>query len=359
MRRWTAMFLGVVLASTSTGAAYAQPGHPAPAGGARTATAPTYGNGWRPLAPIAGGPRQEHSAAAVGHRIYVVGGVLADPAGGFPTTDRVEVYDSRRDRWSEAAPLPVPMNHPNVAAVGGRLYVLGGLSAGDSWQALPDSFVYDPRADRWTRLPPMPSGMARGSAAVGVRGTRIYLAGGMRTLTPAPGGIQDTVDTVSSYDVVTGRWQTLPSLPQARDHVGGAIIGTTFYVVGGRDRGQVNVRDTVYAFDLRSRRWSQRAPMPTARGGVAAAAVGASIYVFGGEGNHDGTGPDAVFAETEAYHTAHDRWRRLVPMPVPRHGTAAVAIGGTIYIPGGGVAGGGAPVDVNDSFRPARCAPGA
>jgi N-acetylneuraminic acid mutarotase len=186
---------------------------------------------------------------------------------------------------------------------------------------------------------------------MGVRGTKIYLAGGMRTLTPGPGGLQDTVATVSSYDVVTGRWESLPSLPQARDHVGGAIVGGTFYVLGGRDRGQVNVRDTVYAFDLRARRWIERAPMPTARGGIAAAAVGSTIYTFGGEGN-PAEGSNGVFAQTEAYDTERNRWQRLAPMPVPRHGTAAVAVGGTIYIPGGGDAAGAAPMDVIDAFRP-------
>jgi N-acetylneuraminic acid mutarotase len=227
------------------------------------------------------------------------------------------------------------------------------LSGGASWQALRDSFAYDPRTNKWTTLPPMPAGTERGSAAIGVSGTKIYFAGGMRTLTPGPGGLHDTVDTVSSYDVVTGRWETLPSLPQARDHVGGAIIGRTFYVLGGRDRGQANVRDTVYAFDLRTRQWSERAPMPTPRGGIATAVIGRKIYTFGGEGNHE-PGSNDVFAETEAYDTGRDQWQQLAPMPVPRHGTAAVAVGDTIHIPGGGTAGGGSPVDVNDAYRPGR-----
>ncbi|QKV96048.1 kelch repeat-containing protein [Streptomyces sp. NA02950] len=354
MRQWSALLLGAVLVAAPTAQAYAHPDPTThPPAEAPAAAEPSYGKGWRPLAPIASGPRQEHSVAAVGDKVYVIGGIVPDSSGGFTTTGRMEVYDTRRGTWSDAAPLPVAMNHPNVAAVGGRIYVLGGLSGGASWQALGDSFVYDPHADRWRRLPSMPAGIERGSAAMGVHGSRIYLAGGMRTLTPSPGGLQDTVDTVSSYDVVTGRWRTLPSLPQARDHVGGAVVGATFYVIGGRDRGQVNVRDTVYAYDLRSRRWSQRAPMPTARGGIATAIVGTKIYTFGGEGKHDGSGPDAVFDQTEAYDTRHDRWQRLAPMPVPRHGTAAVAVGGTIYIPGGGTAGGGRPVDVNDAYRPA------
>lgn len=353
MQRRTVLLLGAALAVAPAVPAHAHPDHPADPGGTPPKPGP-YGRGWRPLAPIASGPRQEHSVAAVGDHVYVIGGIVTDASGGIPTTGRVDVYDTRRDTWSTAAPLPVPMNHPNVAVVRGRIHVLGGLSGGSEWQALRDCFVYSPRADRWRRLPSMPRGIERGSAAMGVHGRKILLAGGMRVLVPGPGGLQDTVATVSAYDVVTGRWEELPELPEARDHVGGAVVGGTFYVLGGRDRGQVNVRDTVYALNPRARRWTERAPMPTARGGIAAAAVGRKIYTFGGEGRHDGADPNTVFDETEAYDTVRDRWERLAPMPVPRHGTAAVAVRGTIHIPGGGVLGGGAPVDVNDAYRPAR-----
>ncbi|MFE7816410.1 Kelch repeat-containing protein [Streptomyces sp. NPDC057433] len=356
MKRRTALLLGAALAVAPAARAHAHPGHPTSPGGAPTTPQGPYRGGWRRCAPIAGGPRQEHSVAAVGDDVYVIGGILpgGGPSGGVTTTGRVEVHDTRRDTWSDAAPLPVAMNHPNVAAVGGRIYVLGGLSGGAEWQALRDCFVYSPRADRWRRLPPLPADVARGSAAIGVHGTTVLLAGGMRVLVPGAGGLQDTVDTVSAYDVVTRRWETLPSLPQARDHVGGAVVGGTFYVLGGRDRGQVNVRDTVYALHLRTRRWTERAPMPTARGGIAAAAVGTRIHTFGGEGRHDGTDPNTVFDETEAYDTVRDRWQRLAPMPVPRHGTAAVTVRGTVHIPGGGVRGGAVPVDVNDAYRPAH-----
>ncbi|GGR70984.1 hypothetical protein GCM10010252_06550 [Streptomyces aureoverticillatus] len=182
--------------------------------------------------------------------------------------------------------------------------------------------------------------------------TKVYLAGGMRSLAPVPGGLQDTVDTVSSYDVKTGAWDSLPRLPEARDHVGGAVVGGSLYVLGGRDGGQENVRGQVYALDLaRPRRWGERAPMPTPRGGIAAAAVGTRVHTFGGEGN-PAEGSHGVFGETEAYDTVRDRWYVLAPMPVPRHGTAAAAVSGTIHIPGGGTVHGGAPVDTHDAYRP-------
>lgn len=329
--------------------ALAHPGHPPAPPVTTPVIAPAYGSDWKQLAPIAGGPRQEHSVAAIGRHVFVIGGIKPDGSGGVTTVADVEVYDSRANTWRRAAPLPVPMNHPNVVAVGGRLFVLGGLSGGASWQALGDSFVYNPVTDRWTALPPMPSGIERGSAAMGVHGTRVYLAGGMRTLIPGPGGLQDTVADVHSYDVLTRRWTTLPSLPEARDHVGGAFVGGTFYVVGGRDRGQINVRDTVYGYSRG--KWTELAPMPTARGGIASAVIGTKIYTFGGEGKVV-NGVNTVFAETEAYDTRTNRWEKLAPMPVPRHGTAAISVGDTIYIPGGGNRGGGAPMDVNDVYRP-------
>ncbi|AUX40634.1 galactose oxidase [Sorangium cellulosum] len=302
------------------------------------------GSGWRALASIAAGARQEHSVVELDGKVYVVAGVGGDGM----NTGRVEVYDPREDTWSEAAPLPIGLNHPNVAALGGKIYLLGGMIGDFPWTAVGDGFVYDPATDTWTELTPMPEGTERGSAAVGAHGTKIYLAGGLRSLSEA---FQDTVLAFSSYDVETGAWEALPDLPEPRDHVGGAVVRSTFYVLGGRANGQGNVKDTVFAFDLSAGAWSTRAPMPTARGGVAAAAMGEKIYVIGGEGNE---APDSlgVFDDNEAYDTAADTWEVLAPMRTPRHGTGAVAVGATIYVPGGGTQQSFGATDVSEAFTP-------
>jgi hypothetical protein len=125
MRFWAALPVAVVLLAVPV-TAQAHPEDPAPPPVSRpTHAGPTYTEGWRRLAPIASGPRQEHSVAAVNGKVYVLGGIVPDAAGGVVTTNRVEVYDTRRDTWSEAAPLPVALNHPNVAVVRGKVYVLG------------------------------------------------------------------------------------------------------------------------------------------------------------------------------------------------------------------------------------------
>lgn len=340
----------------------------------RSNSSPLYGQGWKSLAPIASGARQEHSVTAIGNIVYIIGGIELSPSPssspeGVVLSNKVEAYDTILDSWSTLAPLPLPLNHANAASVDGKIYVLGGLNASDPadptlWAAVGNSYVYDPAQNHWTELAPMPAGTERGSAAVGVQGSKIYLAGGLKRLVIVPDGPQDSVDTVSVFDTQTRTWAQLPHLPARRDHVGGAIVDETFYVLGGRDRGVANVRNTVFALNLRAHahsrpphphppRWATRATMPTARGGVATGVVNDKIYIFGGEGN-PANGSRGVFDQNEVYDPRQDTWEERAPMPVPRHGTGAVAIRDVIYVPGGGEALGGAPVVVNEGYFPPR-----
>lgn len=157
---------------------------------------------------------------------------------------------------------------------------------------------------------------------------------------------------MSSYNTLSRKWTTLPPLPFPRDHAGTALIEHTFYVLGGRAFGNENVVDTVLALDVHAPtlEWtSNRARMPTPRGGCSSAVLNGKIYTFGGEGNPV-NGKKGVFNQTEAYDPKADCWSTLTPMAVPRHGTYAVAVFNKIYIAGGGVVQGGAPVDTFDYF---------
>lgn len=39
------------------------------------------------------------------------------------------------------------MNHPNTAVVNGKIYILGDLGGGASWQAFRNVYRYDPSVD--------------------------------------------------------------------------------------------------------------------------------------------------------------------------------------------------------------------
>jgi hypothetical protein len=64
-----------------------------------------------------------------------------------------------------------------------------------------------------------------------------------------------------------------------------------------------------------------------------------------------GEGSNRVFGQNEAYDPASDTWEQYAPMPTPRHGLGAVAIGDFIHVAGGGpVMGGGVQSAVHEAF---------
>ena len=296
------------------------------------------------------GPRQEHGVAGFDDNIFVVGGVRYNNDNTVETVNLVEYYATKKQKWHVAAPLPQAVNHANASAIDGKVYVLGSLSAGVNWTALSDTYVYTSGNDSWTALAPMPQGTARGASAIGVYKDTVYLAGGQLYLEIVPPYQQPGLDLVSSYNTTSNTWNTaLPNLPQVRQHVSGAIVGSTFYVIGGREFDIHSFHNTTFALDLNNpTEWREMAQMPTARGSLACAALGTVIYCFGGEG--DTSDEYEIFGQVEAYDTLTDTWSSLPPMEVPRHGAGAVALGGQIWIPGGGVKTAMAPVGIVDSF---------
>ncbi|KAK3377597.1 kelch domain-containing protein [Podospora didyma] len=309
----------------------------------------TRQSAWKTLAPVPAGAIHEHSTVALSTtQLAIIGGVLQ--TGGV--IDSVYIYDIPKDSWQKVASLPVTINHANAAAVDGKIYVLGGMT-GASWAGTPKCWAYDPPSNKWTSIASMTTSEARGSAVAGVYNRTIWLASGKT----GSGG--ESVATVSAYDVITGQWLTsIPEkakrIPGGRDHGGGGVIGTKFYQIAGSLGPISNRTDTVFVLDLEdlAKGWiTAKGRMPTPRRGFATAVVGKKFYTFGGEGNPS---PESkgVFKEVEVYDTETDTWASLAPMNIPRHGSSAAAVGGRIYIPGGGTASGTPATAAFDVFTP-------
>lgn len=257
--------------------------------------------------------------AALAGRIYVIGGFNA--TGGVVAT--VEVYDPARDAWASVKPLPVAGHHVNAAPVGGKLYVVGMLQ-GTSFTASGLSYAYDPGADEWTARSAMPPGSERGASGVAAIGAKIYVGGGLRGTAVADHW---------AYDTGGDAWERLPDLPAPRDHLVAGAVGGIAYFIGGRMAAIGSHSPRVFAYDPVGRAFAERAAMPTSRGGAAGAVVGGRIVVAGGEGNS--ADPSGVFPQVEVYDPARDAWDALPPMLTPRHGTGGAAPGTTFYVPGG------------------------
>ena len=111
--------------------------------------------------------RSEVAVAAVEGRIYVVGG--------FDGQTELEVYDPTADRWTRGAPFPRPLHHAAAAGLDGKLLVIGGYI--DGWTASDTVYEYDPATDRWQTRASMPT--PRGALAAAVIDGKIHAVGGV------------------------------------------------------------------------------------------------------------------------------------------------------------------------------------
>ena len=85
-----------------------------------------------------------HSAAAMGGKIYVTGGLNQ----GIRQSS-VYVYGPQADAWTQLASMGTARSSHASAAVGGKLYVFGGEGAGGR---LGTAEVYDPASDCWAQV---------------------------------------------------------------------------------------------------------------------------------------------------------------------------------------------------------------
>lgn len=121
--------------------------------------------------------------------------------------------------------MPDARDHGVGAALGGKLYVIGGRSGSLSAHVTRVD-VYDPVARTWSLARPMPTSRA-GMAAAVVR-DRIVVAGG-------EGHTNDSgvFDATEAYDPRTDTWTTLPPMRSPKHGTGAGSVDGTFLVPGG------------------------------------------------------------------------------------------------------------------------------
>jgi N-acetylneuraminic acid mutarotase len=167
-------------------------------------------------------PRADLAAATVGNRVVLVGGY----DGVTPSADIWETTDGVN--FTVLAQLPQPVRYPAVAAMGEKVYVIGGSLAGGS-EATADIQVIDVAHRTATIAGQLPAALSDASAAV--VGGGLYVFGGRS------GG--HAVDAVWKLDPVTLAPTLAARLPVATSQIAVATVGATTYLVGGEnDAGQ-------------------------------------------------------------------------------------------------------------------------
>lgn len=281
---------------------------------------------WRPL-PQSPTVQDEPRAAAVGGVVYIAGGLEQKRPGATLTSiDTFVAYDPKRRTYEHLPRLPLRVDHPGLVSVGDSLYLIGGYHDGIPLDSV---FRYTPATGEWVKLAPMPT--ARGFLTAAAIGKRIYAVGGVTERTKYQSDVRvQPSQALEIYDVTSDTWSRGRGLPTPTQHAGGASAGGKLYVVGGRRVGDLSV-DVAQRYDPATDTWRELPPLPLGSGGLQAVSDGRRVVAIGGGDDHE----HWVTPATWAFDPAADRWQRLADLSVARHGHAAAAIGTTAYTFGG------------------------
>jgi N-acetylneuraminic acid mutarotase len=272
---------------------------------------PIVGPVWQTAPPMTHA-RSAHAVVTSGNAVYAIGGTGAESK---PVLE-VERFDGTA--WHDDATLPGDgLNAPAGAAIGKRIYVIGGFRTNTNVPTS-DVLVYDPRTRAWSHAAPLPA--PRGGHAAAVLDGKIHVIGG--------GNSRTTLADHSEYDPSTDRWTDRAPLPYSRGSPAAVVFNGRLYSIGGRsgprDFGDVDV------YDPQTDKWTPGPPI-VPRGTAGAAAYCGSIYVFGGESQAAGKTLDEVLR----LDTAHNAWRTAPSMPSPRNYGRAAILGHSVYVVGG------------------------
>ncbi|PIQ20768.1 MAG: galactose oxidase [Cytophagales bacterium CG18_big_fil_WC_8_21_14_2_50_42_9] len=256
---------------------------------------------------------------------------------------RLDVYDTKTNKWERKADAPIEMNHFQAVTYNDEVYVIAAFQ-GKYPHETPISriYIYNPKQDKWREGPEIPAERLRGSAGVTVYKDKIYLVAGI-----TDGHYDGHVTWFDEYDPKTNSWRKLPDAPHARDHVSISIADDKLVVAGGRkSTARINkvvelTVPEVDIYDFKKGEWKTlpaTSNIPTQRAGNSAVTLGNKVLIIGGESTQK-----ISHNQTEAFDVRTGTWQTLTPMNTGRHGTGAIVYKNKVYIAAGSANAGGGP----------------
>lgn len=252
-------------------------------------------NAWTKKKPMA--LASHHVAfASLNNKIYAFGGFTL-PASGPPAwvpLDNAWEYDPAADTWKELAPMPTRRGAAGAAAVNGKIYVVGGaaslsgVSENGIHPARPHHNLgtveeYDPATNTWRARRGLL--VPRNHHAVAAVGDKIYAIGGRIGAAFITGG-SNNIDLNEMYDPATDLWTVRDKMPTRRSAVAGAVYNGKIVVPGGeyQDRSELAAFRAVEIYDPAVNRWQILPSMPHPRHGLAVGVIGDRLYTVSGDG---------------------------------------------------------------------------
>ncbi len=262
--------------------------------------------------------RMGGGSATLDDEIYFIGGVGSpDGMGGLMVQDAVEKYSPVDDVWYKPTHLPEPRSGLGAAAVGGKIYVIGGNNGTDSTDT---TFDYNPVTGIWTEKASMP--MPLEGFGIATLNGRIYITGGFSTLIdcyPCAGTYE--------YDPRSDSWTPKADLPTGRNALASVALNGKIYSIGGDANG---LMDEVEVYDPITNTWTSAAGMIGPRSHLRAEVLGGNIFAMGG---YENLGTPWV---VHVYNPSLDNWTVLEAQLVePRIAPGSGVVDSCIYLLGG------------------------
>ncbi|NLB76330.1 MAG: hypothetical protein GX799_07675, partial [Crenarchaeota archaeon] len=177
--------------------------------------------------------RANFAVATYQDKIYVMGGFIGVSQQFIPTaTSANEMYDPATDRWVSRMALPVAEGFLEAVTINEKIYVLGGAAYnGKGYDISGINYVYDPTSDSWEPLASIPVPVY--NFAMAAVGDKIYVIGGHLNS-------QEYSDQTQIYDTQTNTWSF--GKPAPITTVSRAAVATTgisaparIYYIGAED----------------------------------------------------------------------------------------------------------------------------
>jgi len=237
---------------------------------------------------------------------------------------QMEVYDFQSGNWRTAAPMLTTCTNFGVAALGGKLYVVGGRTISKvGGQLCLDSVntaeCFSPSSNSWTQLPPMSIG--REWCGVAALDSFLYVVGGYSYMA-------GSLNTVERYSLASNRWEPLPPMSTRREGCGVAVLGGSLCVYGGMN-GKI-VLNSAERFDQASNSWVALPPMPHKRAKMGVAVMDGLLYICGGWSGDCSRELDSAVR----FDPASGCWSPLPPMSRKYHACNIAVLRGLLLVLG-------------------------
>lgn len=214
-----------------------------------------------------------HGVAAVGSRIFIIGGQNNQRYRGtertmmvpFDVEPSVEIYDTKTGEMGAGPRMLSPRASFGCVAVGNLVYAIGGDT--EDRRCSRRMEVLDTTTLTWAELPPMPT--IRSAPAVVVPGDFIVMAGGFDGRTARR--------EVEAFNTKTKTWHV--QAPLEKDISAHCLVFYRKHLLAFGDYAQTNV---ITSYNLATKTTEQFELKYTPARHATAVGIGDKIYIFGG-----------------------------------------------------------------------------